>query len=64
LRPAASTHGGTKLGVAPPGERPSTPHPVVARSTTQAGAGSRTWLIVGLVLVAVSALALVLVLVQ
>src|SRR6185369_3675372 len=34
LRPAASTHGGTKLGVAPPGERPSKPHPVASRAMT------------------------------
>ncbi|HEX5058437.1 MAG TPA: protein kinase, partial [Kofleriaceae bacterium] len=56
LRPAASTHGGTKLGVAPPGERPSKPHPVALRAMTgQPSGGGRTWLIVAVVLVVVSA---------
>ncbi|HEY5948306.1 MAG TPA: serine/threonine-protein kinase, partial [Kofleriaceae bacterium] len=52
LRPSGSTIGSTKLGVAPPGARPSKPHPVAPQSL-RAGqpAESKMWLILGLVLV-------------
>jgi eukaryotic-like serine/threonine-protein kinase len=53
----------TKLGVAPPGARPSGPHPVASQSAAERrGSESNLWLIIGLVLVIASALALVVVL--
>ncbi|HTL38418.1 MAG TPA: protein kinase [Kofleriaceae bacterium] len=53
-----SSHPATKLGVAPPPERPSMPHPVAA---ARRGTGN-LWLFLGLGLVIVSAIALVAVL--
>jgi eukaryotic-like serine/threonine-protein kinase len=54
----ASSHPATKLGVAPPPERPSMPHPVAAARR----GGSNLWLFLGIGLVVISAIALVAVL--
>ena len=62
--PPAGTHGSTKLGVAPYGVRPSRPHLVASQSLAAPRSESRVWLIVGLLLVVVSAAALVFVLMR
>ncbi|HSD90132.1 MAG TPA: protein kinase [Kofleriaceae bacterium] len=55
---AKSVHPSTKLGVAPPPERPSNKHPVAAARRND----SRLWLFVGLALVVVAGIALIVVL--
>jgi eukaryotic-like serine/threonine-protein kinase len=55
--------GSTRLGVAPPGARPSRPHPVASQAVAERGASeSKRWLILSLCLVIASAIALVVVL--
>jgi serine/threonine-protein kinase len=58
LAKSPSSHPATKLGVAPPPERPSKPHPVAAARRGE----SKTWLVLGLVLVVGAAIALAVVL--
>jgi eukaryotic-like serine/threonine-protein kinase len=51
--------GSTRLGVAPPGARPSGPHPVASQSLAERrGSESRAWLIIAICLVLAGALAL------
>jgi eukaryotic-like serine/threonine-protein kinase len=57
------TGGSTRLGVAPPGAKPSGPHPVASQSLAERGGSENTrWLIFGLLLVVAAAIALVIVL--
>jgi serine/threonine-protein kinase len=55
----------TTLGVAPPGARPSKPHPLAAKSAVEArGSEGRLWLALAVLLVVISSTALVVVLVR
>jgi hypothetical protein len=65
VRPSGSAIPSTKLGVAPPGARPSKRHPVVSQSMPAQAAGtSRTWLALALLVMLAGVAALVVVLAQ